>query len=401
LGGMGTVSLVPAFCPFTDKQKPVIRGIGLELMERMKENCSAEYRKMHGDRLDWVPIDAEVLKRVYDDAVLESGAEPLFHTFVGQLVMDAENRNVEAVVVVNKSGRAAIRAKCFIDATGDADIAVLAGAPFQKGGNSGEMQPGTMCFLVCNVDRKRFLDYLKESGDSGQIPLAVEKAQKAGDLPEGRKSVSGLAWLSDHLVGVNFGHVFGIDGTNAEHLTRGAIEGRKLVKKQLEFLRRYVPGFEHAHVAVTGEQIGIRETRRIVGDYILTEEDFLQCRSFPDDIARNAYFIDMHLATSADKMNIYRLPPGKSHGVPYRCLLPRGLDNVWVAGRSASADRIVQSSLRVMPNCFAMGQAAGTAAWLACKHAVDSRRVRIEELQELLIRQGAWLGEEIHAIRQH
>jgi hypothetical protein len=399
LGGMGTVSLVPAFCPFTDKEKPVVRGIGLELLEKMKLNCSADYQSRYQHSLDWVPIDPEVLKRVYDDTVLESGVELLYHTFVGQIVLDTANHNVNTIVVLNKSGRSAIKAKYVIDATGDADIAALAGAPFQKGGVSGELQPATMCYLVSNVERKRFLDYLKESGDSGQIPLAVEKAQEAGDLPEGRKKVSGFAWLSDNLVGVNFGHVFGIDGTNAEDLTRGAVEGRRLVKKQIDFLRSYVPGFEHAHLTATGEQIGIRETRRIVGDYTLTQEDFMSSRSFVDDIARNAYFIDVHLTTSSDKMNIYRLPPGKSHGVPYRCLLPKGLDNVWVVGRSASADRIVQGSLRVMPNCFAMGQAAGTAAALASKYSVNSRNVRMEELQKLLIAQGAWLGEELQSIR--
>ncbi|MDB5084625.1 MAG: dependent oxidoreductase [Bacilli bacterium] len=394
LGGMGTAALVPAFCPFTDKEKPVVRGIGLELLEQMKQNCSLEYQKMYQHSLDWVPIDSEVLKRVYDDAVLESGVELLYHSFVGQIVMDSTDHQVDAIVVLNKSGRSAIQARYVIDATGDADICALVGVPIQKGGPSGELQPGTMCYLVANVNRKSFLEYLRESGDSGQISLAVEKAQEAGDLPQGRKKVSGFAWLSDNLVGVNFGHVFGIDGTKAEDLTRGAVEGRRVVKQQIEFLRSYVPGFEYAHLVATGEQIGIRETRRIQGDYILTQEDYLSCRSFEDDIARNAYFIDVHLTDSSDQMNIYRLPPGQSHGVPYRCLLPKGVDNVWVAGRSASVERIVQGSLRVMPNCFAMGQAAGTAAALASKFSVNSRNVRIKELQKLLIQQGAWLGED-------
>lgn len=225
------------------------------------------------------------------------------------------------------------------------------------------------------------------------MPLAVRKAQAAGDLPPGRGEISGLTWLAENIAGVNFGHVFGIDGTRAEDLTRGAIEGRQLVARQMDFFRRYVPGFAQAQVIATGEQLGIRETRRIIGDYVLTEDDFVSTRSFPDDIARNAYFIDVHLATSADKMNIYRLPPGESHGVPYRCLLPQGLDNVWVPGRSASADRVVQGSLRVMPNCFAMGQAAGTAAALAARDAGDSRGVDIADLQRLLVEQGAWLGE--------
>lgn len=394
LGGMGTVALVPAFCPFTDKQKPIIRGLGLKLMERMKDACGETFRKEYGSTLDWVPIDPEVLKRVYDDAVLESGASLLYHTFVYDIVRSEDGKTIEGAVVVNKSGRSFIRSRYVIDATGDGDIAALAGVPFQKGGESGELQPGSMCYLLANVDRRRFLAFLEESGDTGQLHQTVARAMEEGALPEGRKSISGLAWVSDYLVGVNFGHVFGVDGTNAEDLTRGAIEGRRTAERQLQFFRAYVPGFENAHMVASGEQLGIRETRRIQGDYTLTVDDFVNARSFPDDIARNAYYIDIHLANSRSDMTFNHLPPGVSHGVPYRVMLPLGINNLWVAGRSASSDRAVQGSLRVMPNCFAMGQAAGTAAALARRESADSRSIRVEELQELLLAQDVWIGED-------
>lgn len=393
LGGMGTVALVPAFCPYSDGEKAIIRGIGLELLERMKAGCEPAYRERFGSELDWVPIDPEVLKRVYDDVLIESDSKLLLHTVVSQTVMEASGCNIDGVVIVNKSGRSFIRAKTVIDTTGDADLAALAGAPFHKGGDTGELQAATMCYLLTHVDRPRFAQYLQESGDTDQIHLAVQKAQAEGKLPPGRDSVSGLAWIADYLVAVNFGHVFGVDGTKAEDLTVGALEGRKLVKRQLDFFRLYVPGFEQAHLAATGEQIGIRETRRIVGDYVLTQEDFMNMASFPDDIARNAYFIDIHMARSSGAMHIHHLPPGKSHGVPYRCMLPIGLDNLWVAGRAASSDRVVQGSLRVMPNCFAMGQAAGLAAATAAAGDGCSRSVDVAELQRGLLRQGAWLGE--------
>lgn len=398
LGGMGTVALVPAFCPYSDGEKAVVRGIGLELLEQMKAECEPEFRERFGAELDWVPIDPEVLKRVYDDAVAESGAGVLLHTIASQTVMDADGRKIEGVVIVNKSGRSLIKAKTVIDATGDADLAALAGAPFHKGGEAGELQAATMCYLLANVDRKRFLKYLDESGDTDQIHRAVQQAQADGKLPQGRDSVSGLSWVADYLVGVNFGHVFGIDGSRAEDLTRGAVEGRQLVLRQLEFFRAYVPGFEQAHLVSTGEQIGIRETRRIVGDYVLTQEDFMNMVSFPDDIARNSYFIDIHMARSSGAMHIHHLPPGESHGVPYRCMLPVGLDNVWVAGRAASSDRVVQGSLRVMPNCFAMGQAAGMAAAMAAGTDSQSRKVDITALQRGLVQQGAWLGEALAAL---
>lgn len=395
LGGMGTVALVPAFCPFTDKEKPIIRGIGMELMERMKKACTIQFQEQYNDVLDWVPIDPEVLKRVYDDAVLEQGVQLLYHTVVSEVLMSDDQKKVDGVVVVNKSGRSLVRCKYIIDATGDADIAALAGVPFQKGGEHGELQPGSMCYLLTNVDRKRFEEFLKDSGDTGQLHETVARAIEEGALPEGRKSISGLAWVSNYLVGVNFGHVFGVDGTKAEDLTRGAIEGRKLAERQLRFFQNYVPGFEEAHLVATGEQLGIRETRRIEGDYVLKVEDFIETRTFPDDIARNAYYIDIHLANSKSNMTFTHLKPGQSHGVPYRVLLPVGIDNMWVPGRAASSDRAVQGSLRVMPNCFAMGQASGTAAAMALKlEAGTSRTISVFELQQKLVKQGAWLGEQ-------
>ncbi|KOR89479.1 FAD-dependent oxidoreductase [Paenibacillus solani] len=394
LGGMGTVALVPAFCPFTDKRKPIIRGLGLELMERMKQACNPQYREEYQELLDWVPIDPEVLKRVYDDAILENGVTPLYHTFVYDVVLSEDRRKIEGVIVVNKTGRSFIPCRYIIDCSGDGDIAALAGVPFQKGGDEGELQPGSMCYLLANVDRPKFKRFLEESGDTGQLHKTVELAIADGALPEGRKSISGLAWVSDYLVGVNFGHVFGVDGTLAEDLTRGAIEGRRTAERQLQFFRRYVPGFEHAHMVASGEQLGIRETRRIEGDYILTVDDFLAARSFPDDIARNAYYIDIHLANSKSDMTFNHLPPGVSHGVPYRIMLPVGIDNLWVAGRSVSSDRAVQGSLRVMPNCFSMGQASGTAAALALRDGSASRGISVAELQQRLLEQDVWLGED-------
>ena len=394
LGGMGTVSLVPAFCPFTDKRKPIVRGLGLELMERMKQACAPEFFEEYQEQLDWVPIDPEVLKRVYDDAILESGVTPLYHTFVYDVVLSEDGRTVEGVIVVNKTGRSFIRCRYIIDCSGDGDIAALAGVPFQKGGEAGELQPGSMCYMLANVDRPAFNRFLQERGDTGQLHKTVERAIDEGALPEGRKSISGLAWISDYLVGVNFGHVFGVDGTLAEDLTRGAIEGRRTAERQLQFFRRYVPGFEQAHMVASGEQLGIRETRRIEGDYVLTVDDFIAARSFSDDIARNAYYIDIHLANSKSDMTFNHLPPGVSHGVPYRIMLPAGIDNLWVAGRSVSSDRAVQGCLRVMPNCFSMGQASGNAALLALRDSTTSRGISVAELQLRLLEQDVWLGED-------
>lgn len=391
LGGMGTAALIPAFCPYTDGIQAVVRGIGLELLDRMKEAAGPQFLERYRAELSWVPIDVETLKRVYDEAVIESGAKLLLHTFVDRVLLD--DGRISGIVISNKSGRAVVQAKAYIDGTGDADLAALAGVPFQLGGERGELQPGTMCYLVSGADRQRFERFLAETGEHPQLERAVTKAQQNGDLPEGRKRISGMAWITDSIVGFNFGHLFGIDGTNAEDLTRAAVEGRKMVEIQLRFLRRYVPGFEHIHLVHTGDQAGIRETRRIEGDYTLVVEDFLTMRSFTDDIARNSYYIDIHLANAGSTMTVKRLPKGQSHGVPYRCMLPKGIANLVVAGRSVSSDRAVQGSLRVMPNCFAMGEAAGVAAAMASAGDLGFRQVPVPELQRKLIGQGAWLGE--------
>ncbi|KRE92101.1 FAD-dependent oxidoreductase [Paenibacillus sp. Soil766] len=391
LGGMGTAALVPAFCPYTDGEKPVIRGIGLDLLEKMKRAAGEDFLNRYEQLLDWVPIDVETLKRVYDAEVLASGAQVLFHTVADQVLLDGDR--ISGLVISNKSGRSVVQAKLYIDASGDADLAALAGVPFQVGGDNGELQPGTMCYVVTGADKVRFNQFLTETGQHPQLEDLVTLAQQNGELPEGRKRISGMAWVSNSVVGFNFGHVFNIDGTKAEDLTRAAIEGRQLIDTQIRFLKKYVPGFEHIFLVHSGDQIGIRETRRIQGDYTLVVDDFLSMRSFEDDIARNSYFIDIHLANAGSTMTIKHLPKGKSHGVPYRCMLPQGKSNLIVAGRSVSSDRPVQGSLRVMPNCFAMGEAAGVAASMASVDGVGFREVSIPELQRKLIEQGAYLGD--------
>ncbi|MEK8130418.1 FAD-dependent oxidoreductase [Paenibacillus filicis] len=391
LGGMGTAALVPAFCPYSDGEKPIIRGIGLDLLNEMKREAGDAFHRRFKEQLDWVPIDVETLKRVYDQQVLESGAKLLFHTVADQVLLEGDR--IRGLVISNKSGRSVVQAKLYIDASGDADLAALAGVPFQTGGENGELQPGTMCYVVTGADKARFDQFCKDTGQSQQLDKTIVEAQQNGDLPEGRKRVSGIAWITDSIAGFNFGHIFGIDGTRAEDLTYAAVEGRKLIDLQIKFLRKYVPGFEQIHLVHSGDQIGIRETRRIAGDYTLVVDDFISMRTFEDDIARNAYFIDIHLANASSTMVIKHLPKGKSHGVPYRCMLPQGKSNLIVAGRSVSSDRPVQGSLRVMPNCFAMGQAAGTAAAMASVTGGGFREVNIAELQAKLVEQGAWLGE--------
>lgn len=396
LGGMATVSLVPAYCPFSDKRKAVIRGIGMEILEELKSRMEPRLQEEWRERIDWVPIQVENLKKIMDEKMEEAGVSLLYHTFVSN-VIKKEDR-VEAIIIHNKSGTFAVKANFFIDATSDADIAFLAGGAFHKGGENGELQPATMCFVLTKLDRKAFMQYQDVHGSLDQ---AVMRAKQSGELKV-LHNWALYAFHDDHTAGFNFGHVAGIDGTNAADLTRGAIAGRALVHHIVGWLRSAIPGFENAMIMQTGEQIGIRETRRIVGDCTVTIEDFMACRSFPDDISRNAYFIDVHLTQPLSDGKTYidsvHLPPGQSHGIPYRALLPAGLANILVAGRSISTDRRTQGSARVMPNCFAIGEAAGTAAAILSGQGLrNTREIEMETLQRTLVKQGAWLGEAVNA----
>lgn len=211
-----------------------------------------------------------------------------------------------------------------------------------------------------------------------------------------------MSFKSETVAGCNLGHVYGYDATNPLSISAAEREGRRVVEKLLRFLRAYIPGQENIELISSGPHIGVRESRRIVGEVTLTLDDYLSCRSFPDDIARCAYFIDLHAVTTDaaaraksvtdGEKRSYSLSPGQSHGIPYRCLIPKGVENLLVAGRCLSAERAVQGATRVMPYAFATGEAAGLAATLSLAGNGAVRDVNIPELRRRLIAQGAWLA---------
>lgn len=398
LGGMGTAALVPAFCPFSDREKPIVRGIGLKILEEMK----AGMPHVAEGAYDWVPIDAERLKVIYEQRVTAAGARILFLTHFIDAHADPGG-TVSSVLVHNKSGLQRVQAVVVVDCSGDADVVAAAGAACAKGDPvTGELQPCTLCFVLAGIDNRRFQEFLRADGEKNLLlKEVIAKAKAAGDL-QIAEDAGNVAYQSESTVGLNFSHVFDVDGTNAEQLSRAHIEGRKLVRHLTDFIRRYCPGCENAYLVTSGVQIGVRETRRIVGDYVLTLDDYLARRSFPDEIARNSYYIDIHLSRAEWERNlgrpidwderIHQYGPGESHGIPYRCLIPRDLRNVLVAGRCISTDRAVQGSTRVMPDCLATGEAAGcAAAKAASQHGGDVRRVDIPALRARLVEHGQYL----------
>lgn len=398
LGGMGTGALVPAWCPFSDRKQLVYRGLAEHILVESKKSTP----HVPAEQLDWVPINPEALKLIYEDMVLGHGATILFHTTLASVEKRADGE-IDSLIVVNKAGLSALRAKVYVDCTGDADLCHGAGAETIKGdGQGGSLMPATHCFVLANVD-----DYAFRHGENiyaGNPKSPIYAMRASGRYPLIPDTHLCANVIGPGCVGFNAGHVFDFDNTDPWSISRGLTRGRKLAQSFRDGLAEFAPAaFGNAFLVMTGSMMGVRETRRVTGDYVLTFGDYMDRRSFDDEICRNSYFIDVHQDQKAaarthaeriasQKKNDFRYEPGESHGIPYRCLTPKGLRNVLVAGRCISTERIVQGSVRVMPTCLAMGEAAGLAAALASSspspdvHAVDTANLRT-----LLRHHGAYL----------
>lgn len=396
LGGMGTAALVPAWTPFSDEEKLVYRGLAERVFNEAKEGMS----HVREADTDWVPIDAERLKRVYDSLVTEFGASLLFNTQLSAVECEGEGR-VKMIVVSNKAGLTGLKAKVYIDCTGDADLAAWSGATFQKGdAQTGKLMPATHCFLLTNVDSYAYLHGPGIYAGNPDSPIyAITSSGKYPMIPD-THICNNL--VGPGAVGFNAGHIWDVDNTDPWSVSSALVKGRQMAVAYRDALAEFHPkAFAGAHVASTGALMGVRESRRIIGDYVLTLDDYLSRRSFEDEICRNSYFIDIHWAQDeiarnpeaygARKEKIMRYSPGESHGIPYRCLIPKELKNVLVAGRSISCEQVVQGSVRVMPCCLAMGEAAGLAAALAASANAEVRAVEVKRLRERLVTQGAYI----------
>ena len=397
LGGMGTAALVPAWCPFGDGQRFIYSGIAREVLDKSKAGTPHE----PADKIDWVSIDAEHLKRLYDDLVEQAGASILFETSLVDCVRD-EAGTVQAVIVASKAGLTAIGARVFIDATGDADLAFRAGAAFEKGDENGHLMSTTHCFVIANVDVYAYHYQGRLRHGCGKGPELIDRVLASGRYPRIPDRHCCNSLVGPGAVGFNAGHLDGVDATDPFSVSRAMIEGRRMAKDYRDAFAEVFPAaFANGWLAVTGSVMGVRETRRIVGDYMLTADDWLARRSFPDEICRNAYFIDIHtrggaqqeVKQAAIEKTFAHYGPGESHGIPYRCLTPPGLRNLLVAGRCISTERNVNGSVRVMPVCLSTGEAAGVAAAMAAAVDADVHAVDVQLLRAHLRRAGAWLPE--------
>ncbi len=377
LGGMATAGLVNPFMPYHIKGRPIIEGIQGELV--------AELDRRGGLHENGRTFDEEVLKVVLDDLVSGAGCDILLHAWLADA--QVEDGAVRALEVETKSGRLTLSARFFVDGTGDGDLAVRAGAPYEHGRpEDGLAQPMTLCFRVGGVDTDRM-------AQRSEINRLYDEARTAGEVDCPRDNLLWFPSVHPGFIHFNTTRVVKLKAVDAWELTEAELEARRQMHQIVAFLKERVPGFEQAYLSHSAAQIGVRESRRILGDYLLTEHDVLSARKFPDGVCRANYPLDIHNPTGAGTV-IKRVPPGTSYEVPYRSLLPRGLTNVLVASRCISATHEAHSSLRVMPIVAALGEAAGTAVALCLRAGVSPRELDPEKLRAQLLRQGANLERE-------
>lgn len=368
------------YTPGAEPQK-VVAGIADEVVEALRtEDACFERPNTYGAGTG-ITYDPETLKRVWDQLVLAAGVDILLHTFLHGVELDRERR-VTGVRLWTKGGERLVRSACVIDASGDADVCHLAGAPYENAALAGTVQSLSTVFRMANVDAKR-----AEAVPKAQLWELMRAAAATGryDLPR----LEGSVHRTPHkgVMMALMTRVRDVDATDPEALTRAEIEGRRQCREYLRFLRENVAGYEEAVLVSTSPAIGVRESRRVLGEYVLTSEDVLSARSFPDQIARCGAPIEEHDA-GPDTRWVY-LETGATYGIPWRSLLPRDIERVIVAGRCFSATHDADASARPMATCMAMGQAAGAAAALAVSAAVRPREIDATVLRAHLAADGA------------
>lgn len=370
---------------------PVIAGAVTELLERLVKAGGAMPPTLETGYV--APFDPEIFKICAMEMLDEYQVKMLFHAFASGMFYE---NNTRGVVLETKSGPMVITADTIIDCTGDGDIAASAGADYEIGRDEDNLvQPMTLMFRVVDFARKNFNQYIEENpeqwrGVHGLWEL-IKKAANAGELKLPREDILFFDTPHEHELSVNSTRITKVLGTEVWDLSYAEWEGRRQVKQIASFLRKYVPGFESAYVAQTGVVVGVRETRRIIGDYLLTADDVLSAKKFDDVIARCSYPLDVH-NPEGKGTTLKRLPWGEAYDIPLRCLLPKGIEHILVAGRCISGDHQAHSSYRVMPTAMATGQAAGVCAALSSGKKVPPRAIDIRDVQKELIRQGANLG---------
>ena len=403
LGGNLTLGL-PILAYLDVKGKQCIKGFAQELIDRLAARGAAGPHVPCKNHMSLTIIDPEEVKTVALEMMEEVGVEVLMYVFCSDVIKDGDT--VRGVIIESKAGREVIFAKTVIDCTGDGDVATRAGVEMHKGDKDGGMQPPTLMYSVRKVDMAAFRDALVNHRDVFDMDVMppeqfarrffitvglrnqINQANKDGlDIPVARTIL--ITGLKDDQIWVNMSRVSGVDSTRPESYTFGEIEARRQMYRINAYLRRYVPGFKDLEVEKVAPFLGIRESRVMVGKYVLTAEDILESRRFDDVVTVAGYPVDIHHSTGSDCTMLFAKD---NHDIPYRCLVPEKVGGLLVAGRCSSFTHEAMAGTRVMSTCMALGQAAGAAARIALDEGVAVADVDVKAVQKDLLANGAFLG---------
>ena len=378
LGGAAVNALVNPFMPYSTK----VDGERLELSTGIFKEIHKRLEERHAMRGE--SFLEEELKYILNEMVLEAGIDLLFHAYIFKTCRCGDK--IESVSVATKSGEVLISADYFIDATGDAQVAYLAGCPTTLGREPDHLcQPMTLCFRLGNVDVERFY----QSRES--LKAAHKQSLEAGELMNPRENILVFRTPIPNVLHFNTTRVVKKNPTSPEDVTEAEILARKQVYEIYEFMKQHADGLENSFLMMTAPEIGVRESRMIIGDYVLTEQDCRGCVKFEDAIAACNYDIDIHNPEGTGTSHYY-FKDGEYYTIPYRSLIPRGVSNLLVAGRCISSDHGAQASYRIMPVVCCLGEAAGEAIGLLTKTKASVRDVDVKELQSRLKENGAFIG---------
>jgi FAD dependent oxidoreductase len=413
LGGVATAALVSEFGGQAGYD--YMSGVAKEMADRLIARGQATPGRFR------TSFESEAFKHAALEMLQQAGAHLLLYTLIADAIVI--DRCIRGVIVENKSGRQALLSKVVVDATGDADVAACAGASVVRGREGdGRMRPVSLFFRVGNIDVEQLLRFIRENPqqfapdpsknimDLDRNPPMVRpmgffdlvrQAKEKDDYPEECHylRIDNLN-LGQRMATINTTRVYDVDGTRAEDLTQAYLKGVEQMRRVLAFLNAYVPGFSHSYLLDTAPVLGVRETRRIVGEYVLSEADIVEARSFPDVIGVPGYrhtrggavhSPDGQEGAESDVVNREAIDELFVYGIPYRCLLPVGVEGLLVAGRCISATHAADGYTRVIPSCMLTGQAAGTAAALAAQADIFPRQVDVSRLQRSLAGQGVRL----------
>ena len=361
--------------------RPLDGPLYLDIMKRMNSYLPPAIRRSEFGSyvgVDYI-VDKNLISLAMEDLCLEAGVKMLYHFDLAEVVRDG--RRITHALFQTKSGLLAVAARNFIDSTGDGDLAALAGCEFEFGEKaSGYCQPMTLCFKLCHVDRERV--------DWPAMQAAYKEAQRTGRLHCPRENILTFRFYDDDIVHFNTTRVVKKSAVNALERSEAEIEGRRQMREIVDWLRAEIPGFENARYLSVAAEIGVRESRRILGRGYLTQEDFVRHAAFPDGVVRCNYNIDIH-SPVGEGTSFVRCTLAEFYEIPYGCLLPRDVDNLAVGCRAISVSHELHASSRVMPPVCSTGQAAGMAAAMAAKRGIDLAAVDGVELRGELRKFGA------------